>query len=97
MKNIHVIPTDKPSRLYYNGTSYKDPNSTIAMDWFISSALYKPQNIYITSDEEIKEGDWIFSTKTNNLFKANVYGMVSLRPYSKNLINNYKTLRYEYR
>jgi hypothetical protein len=28
---------------------------------------------------------------------GNEYGMVSLRPYSTNLINNYKTLRYEYR
>ena len=58
MKNIYLLPTDKPSRLYYNGTSYKDPNSTMAMDWFISSAGYKPQNIYITSNEEIKEGDY---------------------------------------
>ena len=55
MKNIHLIPTDKPTRLYYNGTSYKDANSTMAMDWYISSAGYKPQNIYITSNEQIKD------------------------------------------
>jgi len=58
MKNIHVLPTDKSSRLYYNGTSYKDRNSTMAMDWFISSAGYKPQNIHITSDEEIKPNEY---------------------------------------
>lgn len=58
MKNIHVLPTDKPSRLYSNGKYYKDANSTMAMDWYISSAGYKPQNIYITSDEEIKEGNY---------------------------------------
>jgi hypothetical protein len=69
MKNIHLIPTDKPSRLYYNGTSYKDPNSTMAMDWFISSAGYKPQNIYITSDEEIKDGDWCLDEENNIIFQ----------------------------
>jgi hypothetical protein len=90
MKNIHVIPTDKPSRLYYNGTSYKDPNSTIAMDWFISSALYKPQNIYITSDEEIKEGDWIFSTKTNNLFKADSIEYFKSHNLIKDLVKLFK-------
>jgi hypothetical protein len=70
MKNIHVLPTDKPSRLYYNGTSYKDPNSTMAMDWYISSAGYQPQNIYITSDEVIKEGDWYYLPRTNDVYKS---------------------------
>ena len=67
MKNIHILPTDKPSRLYYNGTSYKDANSTMAMDWYISSG-YKPQNIYITSNEEIKEGSLYLNNKV--IFKA---------------------------
>ena len=57
MKNIHLIPTDKPSRLYSkDGNHILD--TTMAIDWYISSACYKPQNIYITSDEEIEEGDW---------------------------------------
>ena len=56
MKNIHVIPTDKPSRLLYSGNNKnllfsKEP---ISFRTFERS----PQNIYITSDEEIKEGDW---------------------------------------
>jgi hypothetical protein len=38
MKNIHVLPTDKPSRLCINGKN--------------------GQHIFITSDEEIKKGDW---------------------------------------
>lgn len=52
MKNIHILPTDKPSRLFYNVggallfTNYENHNGV---------------NIYITSDEEIKEGDWIIS------------------------------------
>jgi hypothetical protein len=58
MKNIHILPTEKPSILYAKDDNYKLANSTMAMDWYISSAGYKPYNIYITSDEEIKEGDW---------------------------------------
>jgi hypothetical protein len=61
MKNIHLLPTDRPSSLYYKDDNYKLANSTMAIDWYISSASYKPTNIYITSDEEIKEGDWHLS------------------------------------
>jgi len=55
-KNIHVIPTDKPSRLHIakNGDyhySYEDVLHLV-------SENDKPYNIYITNDEEIKEGDW---------------------------------------
>jgi len=49
MKNIHLIPTDKPSKYVNN---YMEQT----MQW---------QNIYITSDEEIKEGDYIFETDIN--------------------------------
>jgi hypothetical protein len=59
MKNIHIIPTDKPSRLYAKDGNYKLANSTMAIDWYISSAGYKPCNIYITSNEDIKDGDWL--------------------------------------
>jgi hypothetical protein len=72
MKNIHLIPTDKPSRLYYNDTYYKDVNSTIAMDWYISSAGYKPYNIYITNLEEIKEGvdQWYLDKVLNEPYNS---------------------------
>ena len=52
MKNIHVLPTDKPSRLF---------------DFMTALVLLKKaspndsgtnQHIYITTDEEIKEGDY---------------------------------------
>jgi hypothetical protein len=64
MKNIHIISTDKPSRLY----SYK------SIDLYLHSEIVdansanlncKNQNIYITSDEEIKEGDWVFDNDAN--------------------------------
>jgi hypothetical protein len=70
MKNIHLLPTDKPSSLYYKDDKYKLANSTMAIDWYISSAGYKPTNIYITSDEEIKEGDYYITILDNQVFKA---------------------------
>jgi hypothetical protein len=66
MKNIHIIPTDKPSRLYSIDGKHKLANRPMAMDWYmyISSVGYKPHNIYITSDEEINEGDWFYDLDT---------------------------------
>ena len=57
MKNIHIIPTDKPSRLYLGD------NGNLVLGLMKNSIENKNndftnQNIYITSDEEIKEGDW---------------------------------------
>jgi hypothetical protein len=56
MKNIHIVPTDKPSRLYENtGALVLDKLSEVSND-----GISINQHIYITSDEEIKEGDWYF-------------------------------------
>jgi hypothetical protein len=60
MKNIHVLQTDKPSRLVKNSnkSTLKLCIQTLSLDKEIGCY---PQNIYITSDEEIKEGDWCLS------------------------------------
>jgi len=59
MKNIHIVPTDKPSRLHlaYDKNYYLSVEPFIQLD----TKNYKSFNIYITSDEEIKEGDWILN------------------------------------
>jgi len=62
MKNIHLLPTDKPSRLILQNTKlllskYKEVNEGFSEF---------NQNIYITSDEEIKEGDWILDNLIAN-------------------------------
>jgi hypothetical protein len=55
MKNIHLIPTDKPSRLWTNNLRRR-----LELDEFPSQHPSNiAKNIYITSDEEIKEGDWM--------------------------------------
>ena len=51
MKNIHILLTNKPSRLYKEEGIYKLDNLVYGAG---------NQNIYITSDEEIKKGDWCY-------------------------------------
>ena len=66
MKNIHVLPTDKPSRLVID---------TIENKLYLQPILHEKtvnvltQNIYITSDEEIKDSDWYYDTTVNVIFK----------------------------
>ncbi len=60
-KNIWVIPTDKPSRVYSIIGSYRlglTSNDPFYTENFGSGT--QNQNIYITNDEEIKEGDWVY-------------------------------------
>jgi hypothetical protein len=55
MKNIYIIPTDKPSRL----ALLHDDKLHIGTSWKKDFNV-NPQNIYITSDEEIEDGDWFY-------------------------------------
>ena len=61
-KNIHLIPTVKPSKL-----AIKDSNNKLEVSekntLFVNGFGFTPQNIYITNDEEIKEGDWVYCTE----------------------------------
>jgi hypothetical protein len=57
MESIHVIPTDKPSRLYCHQNTKKFVLTNKIITRNINGVVN--QNIYITSDEEIKEGDYV--------------------------------------
>jgi hypothetical protein len=68
MKNIHIISTDKPSRLYledgtFKLTEYDYPNVDYAQN----------QQIYITSDVEIKDRDWVFDYYKKTIYKYERY------------------------
>ena len=52
MKNIHILATDKPSRLHEYDYSSPMGLSKEPLQWRLG------RNIYITPDEEIREGDW---------------------------------------
>ena len=62
MKNIHLIPTEKPSRLYILNSIKKLYYTNYNLNQIKFTVN---QNIYITSDEEIKEGDWCIDEKEN--------------------------------
>lgn len=66
MKNIHLLPTDKPSRLYLHSNNELQIRSNIIRT--SEEYLGSNQHIYITSDEEIKEGDWV--VKISSLYKG---------------------------
>jgi hypothetical protein len=69
MKNIHLLQTEKPSRLYENtGALVLDKLSDVSKD-----AISINQHLYITSDEEIKEGDWVLNISNNKIFKQDNY------------------------
>jgi hypothetical protein len=62
MKNIHLLPTDKPSRLLMTipkGNLLLSKKNTMGSHW-------ENKNIHITSDEEVKEGDWLFANQGAN-------------------------------
>jgi len=85
MKNVHLLPTDKPSRLYNNnGQLHLDSVSTTSNGHTIN------QNIYITNDEEIKFDDYYLG-EDNNLYclvsKVNSNGKKIILTTDQELIN----------
>ena len=77
MKNVYLLPTDKPSKLCRN--EFGTFCLTKAMVSRIS--FFKNQNIYITSDEYIEVGDYFYSPseKENKILKFNKFVI----PFSK--------------
>ena len=77
MKNIHVLPTDKPSRLWIN--NLLQGKLELSKEMLIGSNT--AQNIYITSNDNNKITDegvqhiartWVLDTINNKVFKASV-------------------------
>ena len=89
-KNIYLLPTDKPSRLVFEQRAFERPlllksePLSITKD-SIGQLIHEPQYIYITSDEEIKEG---FVTDGESVFKviSNNFNTVRLHDKHNNLI-----------
>jgi RNase P subunit RPR2 len=65
-RNLWVLPTDKPSRFSLNSSGKYHLTNQL----YTNSPNFTNQNIYITSDEEIKEGDWWLNLKTNDVDKC---------------------------
>jgi hypothetical protein len=72
MKNIHILPTDK--KIKNVGDLVKDQYGDIHIFTKNDGKEYGKTttklNIYITNDEEIKEGDWILDLDLKKTIKA---------------------------
>ena len=71
MKNIHLLSTEKPSRLFNCFEKLEIGDYTTIRE----NLQVTNQHIYITSDEEIKEGelkkgDWYYSPIHNKVFQC---------------------------
>jgi hypothetical protein len=66
MKNIHVLPTDKSSRFFID-----NKGKFHFREFFVPDTIQicKNYNIYITSDEELKEDDWFYDTIYESVFQ----------------------------
>lgn len=62
MKNIHLLPTDKPSRIISSGKEF-----TLLKNTTIDKRC---KNIYITSDEEIGTDEYYFHLKNNEYYNS---------------------------
>lgn len=73
-KNIHILPTDKPNNGYVFGKCIKEladvkiGEFTRTHNLMFSNEYFQAQNIYITSDEKIKEG-YVLNTFNNTIYK----------------------------
>ena len=55
MKNIHIIPTDKPSRLHFDSKLFISPKIQLRKS---INSIVGGRNIYITSDENVKDSEY---------------------------------------
>jgi hypothetical protein len=67
MKNIFLLPTDQPSRLYKNIDGEIGLTNIVFRQ---EDGFSQNQHIYITSDEEISTDDYYICLINNNFYKA---------------------------
>jgi hypothetical protein len=63
MKNIHILPTDKPTRLFTS-------DSELTLAGYPKTTFKTGKNIYITNDEKPKLNDWFLDTIDKVVFKV---------------------------
>ena len=85
MKNIHILPTDKPSRLFKAGIEFIfDISEVKYTERYKELHNYINHTIYITSDEEIKEGNYVFNEASNEVYRITILN--ELVNYEKKII-----------
>lgn len=79
MKNIHILPTDKRSFIYKDIKG----NFGFSKDWIEIPTGRTNQNIYITSNEEVKDC-WVLNTHSNQVYFLT--GYFGIQPLAKKII-----------
>ena len=72
MKNLYILPTNKPSRLVKIYNDVNRETFTLKLDVEVNDSFKEYVNIYITSDEEIKEGEYQLYNPLGNFDNAKV-------------------------
>jgi hypothetical protein len=80
MKNLHIIPTEKPSRIGLHTTGIYN----LACELYENSPNFSNRNIYITSDEKPKKGDWVLNLKSNGVYP--IFFLNEVVGYEKKII-----------
>ena len=85
MKNIHVLPTDKPSRLYYHSDLKQLvlTNKTMLREFVINQNIYITSNSKFVRDEYITDGIEVIKA-TPKLVDAQ--GLINRRDWNKIII-----------
>lgn len=91
MKNIHVLPIcrdtlgSRIAKIYdFSNTKLEECNFTFEFrkhSLFGLNSYIKPQNIYITSNEEIKTNDYSLALDTNIVFKVSESDLLSIKKF----------------
>jgi hypothetical protein len=70
MKNIHILPTNQKSKIFFNHNKGFEKYQFSKEPFVNGLTNTSNQNIYITNDEEIKEGiaEWGFDLYENKIF-----------------------------
>jgi hypothetical protein len=90
MKNIHLIPTDKASKLGLHKNSELELHSISLTK---NLPYFSPQNSYITNDEEIKEGDYyLYCNQVNKRIGKNPKAEYPYPNYQKIILTDNKDL-----
>jgi hypothetical protein len=63
MKNLFILPTNKPTRLF-------TADSEIRLAGYPKTTFKTGKNIYVTNSEEIKERNYALALDTNTVFKV---------------------------
>jgi hypothetical protein len=79
MKNIHLIPTEKPSRLGLHRDNKLNLHDNLVA---LNPPHFSPQNIYITSDEQPKNNDY-YITDGKKIYYCNTLNPTRNNHYKK--------------